>query len=59
MASRCLCRVHSECLTGDALGSARCDCGQQYDAAMKMIAKEGQGRASLHASGGTWHWSDQ
>ena len=30
-----LCRVHSECLTGDALGSARCDCGQQYDAAMK------------------------
>ena len=36
-------RVHSECLTGDALGSARCDCGQQYDAAMKMIAKEGRG----------------
>lgn len=38
-----LCRVHSECLTGDALGSARCDCGQQYDAAMKMIAREGRG----------------
>ena len=38
-----LCRVHSECLTGDALGSAHCDCGQQYDAAMKMIAKEGRG----------------
>ena len=38
-----LCRVHSECLTGDAPGSARCDCGQQYDAAMKMIAKEGRG----------------
>ena len=38
-----LCRVHSECLTGDALGSARCDCGQQYDAAMKQIAKEGRG----------------
>lgn len=38
-----LCRVHSECLTGDALGSARCDCGQQYDAAMEMIAKEGRG----------------
>ncbi len=38
-----LCRVHSECLTGDALGSARCDCGQQYDAAMKCIAKEGRG----------------
>lgn len=38
-----LCRVHSECLTGDALGSARCDCGQQYDAAMKRIAEEGRG----------------
>jgi 3,4-dihydroxy 2-butanone 4-phosphate synthase/GTP cyclohydrolase II len=38
-----LCRVHSECLTGDALGSVRCDCGQQYDAAMKKIVKEGRG----------------
>lgn len=38
-----LCRVHSECLTGDALGSAKCDCGQQYDEAMKRIAKEGRG----------------
>ena len=38
-----LCRVHSECLTGDALGSARCDCGEQYDAAMKKIANEGRG----------------
>lgn len=38
-----LCRVHSECLTGDALGSARCDCGEQYDAAMKLIAAEGRG----------------
>ena len=38
-----LCRVHSECLTGDALGSARCDCGQQYDAAKKAIAQEGRG----------------
>ncbi len=38
-----LVRVHSECLTGDALGSHRCDCGEQYDAAMKQIAKEGRG----------------
>ena len=38
-----LCRVHSECLTGDALGSAKCDCGQQYDEAMKRIAREGRG----------------
>ena len=38
-----LVRVHSECLTGDAFGSAKCDCGQQLDAAMKMIAEEGRG----------------
>ena len=38
-----LTRVHSECLTGDALGSRRCDCGEQYDAAMKRIAEEGRG----------------
>ncbi|MFR3567107.1 MAG: bifunctional 3,4-dihydroxy-2-butanone-4-phosphate synthase/GTP cyclohydrolase II [Paraclostridium sordellii] len=38
-----LVRVHSECLTGDALGSLRCDCGDQYDAAMKKIVKEGKG----------------
>ncbi|MBE6851903.1 MAG: bifunctional 3,4-dihydroxy-2-butanone-4-phosphate synthase/GTP cyclohydrolase II [Ruminococcus sp.] len=38
-----LCRVHSECLTGDVFGSCRCDCGQQLDAAMKMVAKEGRG----------------
>ncbi len=38
-----LCRVHSECLTGDALGSCRCDCGQQYAAAMRNIQKEGRG----------------
>jgi 3,4-dihydroxy 2-butanone 4-phosphate synthase/GTP cyclohydrolase II len=38
-----LVRVHSECLTGDALGSRKCDCGEQYAAAMEMIAKEEQG----------------
>ena len=38
-----ICRVHSECLTGDVFGSLRCDCGQQFDAAMKMIAAEGRG----------------
>ena len=36
-------RVHSECLTGDALGSLRCDCGQQLDKAMRIIHKEGTG----------------
>lgn len=38
-----LCRVHSECLTGDAFGSIRCDCGQQFEAAMMQIEKEGRG----------------
>ncbi|WP_349947525.1 bifunctional 3,4-dihydroxy-2-butanone-4-phosphate synthase/GTP cyclohydrolase II [Lacrimispora sp. BS-2] len=38
-----LCRVHSECLTGDAFGSERCDCGQQFAAAMTQIEKEGRG----------------
>lgn len=38
-----LVRVHSECLTGDAFGSMRCDCGEQYGAAMDQINKEGRG----------------
>jgi 3,4-dihydroxy 2-butanone 4-phosphate synthase/GTP cyclohydrolase II len=38
-----LVRVHSECLTGDAFGSIRCDCGEQLDAALKMIDAVGQG----------------
>lgn len=38
-----LCRVHSECFTGDVLGSYRCDCGEQLDKALKMIAEEKRG----------------
>jgi 3,4-dihydroxy 2-butanone 4-phosphate synthase/GTP cyclohydrolase II len=38
-----LVRVHSECLTGDVIGSLRCDCGPQLDAAMALIAEEGTG----------------
>ncbi|MEF9840212.1 MAG: bifunctional 3,4-dihydroxy-2-butanone-4-phosphate synthase/GTP cyclohydrolase II [Lachnospiraceae bacterium] len=38
-----LCRVHSECLTGDAFGSIRCDCGQQLAAAMTQIEAQGRG----------------
>ncbi|MFA6472229.1 MAG: bifunctional 3,4-dihydroxy-2-butanone-4-phosphate synthase/GTP cyclohydrolase II [Candidatus Latescibacterota bacterium] len=38
-----LVRVHSECLTGDILGSLRCDCGEQLSAAMTMVEKEGRG----------------
>lgn len=39
----CLVRIHSECATGDILGSLRCDCGEQLAAAMKKISLEGSG----------------
>lgn len=38
-----LVRVHSECITGEVFGSLRCDCGEQLDMAMKIIAREGRG----------------
>src|SRR3984893_19605905 len=38
-----LLRIHSQCLTGDALGSLRCDCGEQLEVAMRVIAHEGCG----------------
>jgi len=38
-----LARIHSQCLTGDAFGSTKCDCGQQLRSAMKMIADAGHG----------------
>lgn len=38
-----LCRVHSECLTGDAFGSLKCDCGEQLAQAMRQIEREGRG----------------
>ena len=38
-----LCRVHSECLTGDTFGSLRCDCGNQLQTAMQMVEDEGRG----------------
>jgi|TARA_B110000240_G_scaffold151803_1_gene168239 GTP cyclohydrolase II len=38
-----LVRMHSECLTGDIFGSLRCDCGEQLDRSMQLIAEEGQG----------------
>lgn len=40
-ADEVLVRIHSECLTGDLLGSARCDCGDQFDQALKQISTEG------------------
>ena len=38
-----LVRVHSQCVTGDVFGSMRCDCGEQLEKAMQMIAEEGRG----------------
>lgn len=39
--SSVLCRIHSECITGDVFGSLRCDCGEQLDKALDLVAKEG------------------
>ncbi|QCI19835.1 MAG: GTP cyclohydrolase II [Buchnera aphidicola (Brevicoryne brassicae)] len=47
-----LSRVHSECLTGDALFSLRCDCGTQLEMAMKIISKEGTGVLIYHRQEG-------
>jgi len=38
-----LVRIHSQCMTGDVFGSLKCDCGRQFDAAMKLIEQEGHG----------------
>lgn len=38
-----LVRIHSQCLTGDVFGSTKCDCGQQLDAALRLIAEKGVG----------------
>src|SRR5690606_14100574 len=47
-----LVRVHSQCLTGDVLGSRRCDCGEQLEAAMRMINAAGRGvLVYLHQEG--------
>jgi GTP cyclohydrolase II len=42
-AEAALARVHSECFTGDVLGSLRCDCGEQLDRALQLVACEGLG----------------
>ena len=52
-----LVRVHSECFTGDVLGSRRCDCGEQLQRSMALIAEVGQRRDHLSPAGGTRHRS--
>ena len=49
-----LVRVHSQCLTGDLLGSLRCDCGDQMEIALERIASEGRGAFVYMAAGGAW-----
>ena len=50
-----LVRVHSECLTGDVLGSARCDCGWQLETALQRIEQAGRGDPRLPAAGRPRH----
>ena len=50
-------RVHSECLTGDVLGSLRCDCGDQLALALKKNRSRRRRRSSLYASRRPRHWS--
>jgi 3,4-dihydroxy 2-butanone 4-phosphate synthase/GTP cyclohydrolase II len=47
-----LCRIHSACLTGDALGSLRCDCGPQLHTALQLIEREGRGLVLYHQAEG-------
>lgn len=47
-----LCRIHSACLTGDALGSLRCDCGPQLHHALELIEREGRGLVLYHQEEG-------
>src|SRR6478672_6757097 len=53
-----LLRIHSQCFTGEALGSLRCDCGEQLSMAMQAIAEEGRGSRHLRVSGGPRHRLD-
>jgi GTP cyclohydrolase II len=50
-----LVRVHSECLTGDVLGSRRCDCGPQLEAALESVAAEDKGYQAAQAALATAH----
>ena len=43
-----LTRVHSECFTGDVMGSRRCDCGEQLQRSMALVAAKGQGLSLIH-----------
>ena len=54
-----LSRIHSECLTGDALFSVKCDCGPQLQAAMQAVQKEGRGVIRIFAPRRQGHWFDK
>ena len=51
-----LVRVHSSCMTGDILGSLRCDCGEQLHEAMKMVEKGGKRCGVVYESGRKRNW---
>src|SRR5258706_2978014 len=53
-----LLRIHSQCLTGEVLGSLRCDCRGQLEVALSTIAEQGIRSSHLLAPGGPWHWPD-
>jgi 3,4-dihydroxy 2-butanone 4-phosphate synthase/GTP cyclohydrolase II len=53
--SRVLVRVHSECFTGDVISSLRCDCGEQLNRALSMIAHQGEGVLVYPAPGRSRH----
>ena len=54
-----LVRVHSECLTGDAFGSLKCDCGEQLQAALDNIEKSRQRCTTLYETRRAWYWFNQ
>jgi len=52
-----LVRIHSQCVTGEMLGSLRCDCREQLEMAMQAIAEEGRGLLIYEHQEGPWHRS--
>ncbi len=53
-----LVRIHSQCLTGDVFGSLRCDCRQQLEMALALIAEAGGRHPRIRRAGRSRHWPD-